>query len=214
MIRGRLVVSLVALGSVGGCAAPGDAARDSSTDAVPENGSAPSDARPSGETRGPGELQSAWWSWAAGAPTGTNPVEDATGAHCRIGQPSSGIWFLAGTFGGSVKRRCTVPRGRALVVPAVNSTGSEGDCAAFMEGAAGSVKLDGKQVGLERWPAVPITMKGVADNPVTLTEGTIETYGCGVWALIPSMPPGTHTVSIRGSSGDFRVSADYGLTVE
>ncbi|MEU5991101.1 signal protein [Spirillospora sp. NPDC047418] len=213
MIRSRIVVSLVVLGLVAGCAEerPDDTAASAGADAMTESGPpAPSGGAAVGSQE-PADVQSAWWSWAAGSPSGRNPVEDATGEFCAVDQPSD-LWFLAGTFGGSVTRRCDVPVGRTLVAPVVNQRGSEGLCAYFMETATGTLTVDGKEAALKRWPAVPITITGVAGNPAS-DEGTVRAYGCGLWGVIPPLTPGPHKVAIRGSSGDFRTSANYELTV-
>jgi hypothetical protein len=66
------------------------------------------------------DLSSAWWAWALTQRAEINPVLDATGEDCRRGQHGR-IWFLAGTFGGSVERSCRIPRQRFLFVPVLNA---------------------------------------------------------------------------------------------
>ncbi|WP_207394211.1 signal protein [Actinomadura formosensis] len=214
MIRARLVVPFTVLALATGCTetGPDDTAESPRAEAATASAPASPSERASIGMRNSGEVQSAWWSWAASAPPKQNPVEDATGARCAVGQPS-GVWFLAGTFGGSVKRRCSVPHDRTLVAPVVNLHGSKEDCAAFMRTAAGTVKLDGKEVPLKRWAATPITITGSVGNPVTSVEGPVKEHGCGLWAMIPPPSPGPHTVGIRGSSGNFRLAVDYELTM-
>ncbi|TMR00131.1 signal protein [Actinomadura soli] len=161
----------------------------------------------------PGEIQTQWWKWAASTPRGRNPVEDETGTHCAAGQGEF-IWNLAGTFGGSVKRRCTMPS-QTLVVPVVNLLGSQSDCAAFMAAARGRWTVDGVAQPVQRWEGSPITVDSVAGNPVTGTAGQTKGYACGFWGFIAQggLAPGKHKISIRGSSGDFHTSVDYDLTV-
>jgi hypothetical protein len=68
-----------------------------------------------------GKLAVSWWKWALETSASVNPVADTTGAHCAQGQ-SGPIWFLAGTFGTeAVSRSCTVPFGKVLFFPLVNS---------------------------------------------------------------------------------------------
>jgi hypothetical protein len=63
----------------------------------------------------------AWWEWAASFEPDTSPVYDRTGARCNAGQ-NGPVWFLAGTFGSArTDRTCTVPAGRFLFFPLVNS---------------------------------------------------------------------------------------------
>ncbi|GAA1891137.1 signal protein [Actinomadura bangladeshensis] len=213
MIRGRIVVSLLLLGLVAGCAEenPDGAGASAEADAVTESGPPSPSGGVAVGSQEPADVQSAWWSWAAGSPSGRNPVEDTTGEFCAVDQPSD-LWFLAGTFGGSVTRGCDIPAGRTLVAPVVNQRGPEEDCAAFMETATGTLTVDGKQAALKRWSAVPITITGVPGNPAS-EEGSVRAYGCGLWGVLPPLPPGPHKVEIRGSSGDFRTSATYNLTV-
>jgi hypothetical protein len=66
------------------------------------------------------EWTATWWPWALAQPAATNPVLDPTGASCGIGQTGK-VWLLAGTFGGPATRSCTVPKGKALLLPLVNN---------------------------------------------------------------------------------------------
>ena len=74
------------------------------------------------------KLAVAWWDWAFNQPPDKNPVVDATGAFAGVGQDhdygqGKNIFFLAGSFGGADQtvRRCTIPKGKALFFPIVNS---------------------------------------------------------------------------------------------
>jgi hypothetical protein len=67
------------------------------------------------------KLSAEWWQWALSIPTSQNPQLDSTGEDCMIGQQGS-IWFLAGVFGGGeATRTCSVPEGKELFFPVVNS---------------------------------------------------------------------------------------------
>ncbi|WP_231493863.1 hypothetical protein [Nocardiopsis sp. CNT312] len=65
------------------------------------------------------ELAGRWWRWVWSAPKGSDPVQDTTGRHASHNQPDD-LWFLAGTYGGTVVRRCEVPAGRPLFFPVLN----------------------------------------------------------------------------------------------
>src|SRR5262249_55520548 len=67
-----------------------------------------------------GEWSAAWWQWLLAIPAPVNPNLDLTGANCGQGQ-SGQVWFLAGNFGGTSTRTCTMPAGRALLVPILNA---------------------------------------------------------------------------------------------
>ena len=67
-----------------------------------------------------GAWAAAWWTWAMETPASINPVVDSTGEFCHVNQEGP-VWFLAGNFGGTTVRNCTVPAGKALFFPVVNS---------------------------------------------------------------------------------------------
>lgn len=66
-----------------------------------------------------GEWSALWWNWAMGQPVASNPIADPDGSFCDVGQ-SGPVWFLAGAFGGSATRSCTIPAGKAIFFPVVN----------------------------------------------------------------------------------------------
>ena len=77
-------------------------------------GALPPQSLPYGHTYG--EWAALWWQWALGIPESMNPVEDTTGQFAGVGQQGP-VWFLGGTFGNSVERGITVPRGKAIFMP-------------------------------------------------------------------------------------------------
>jgi hypothetical protein len=66
-----------------------------------------------------GQWGAEWWKWVYAQPFSKNPVFDATGEFCAEGQ-SGKVWFLAGSFGGTVTRTCAVPKGKAIFFPIYN----------------------------------------------------------------------------------------------
>jgi hypothetical protein len=61
-----------------------------------------------------------WWRWLLSIPKNRNPALDASGEFCGIFQNNPNVWFLAGTFGGLVERKCTIPVGKAVFMPLIN----------------------------------------------------------------------------------------------
>jgi hypothetical protein len=53
-------------------------------------------------------------------PKNINPAYDDTGKNCAQKQ-NGPIWFLAGTYGHPVNRKCDVPAGKAILFPILNS---------------------------------------------------------------------------------------------
>src|SRR5215218_10121357 len=82
----------------------------------------PPDSQPYGLTDG--EWTAKWWQWAYSIPTENNPMLDETGEDCAQAQNQTGpFWFLAGTGAGSVERTCTIPAGKAILLPIINVEG-------------------------------------------------------------------------------------------
>jgi hypothetical protein len=202
-VRRHAIGLLAAVGLVlGGCGDADDARR------APTSADSPQ-APEAGAALPPG-TQGRWWEWAASAREGDDPVSDPSGADCRRNQPAD-VWFLAGTFGTAVTRRCDAPAGRPVVVPVVNLFGAADDCRAFMATAQGSVDLDGNALPIERIDNEPVSFVGVAGNAMGTGTEPVEAVGCGLWARIPDLKAGVHQLRVRGGSGDFEVSVDYRL---
>jgi hypothetical protein len=178
-----------------------------------------------------GEWAARWWQWALGAPVATNPVLDSTGEDCAVGQ-SGHVWFLAGTFGGTVERTCTIPVGTSLFFPVVNfaSIATEPDeteelVHGKVTARANSVdtsllvaEVDGSAIAnLDAYRAHSPTFY------VTLPDGNLfgapaGTYGPaaadGFWLMLAPLPPGTHTVHFGGVlPNGTTVDATYTLQV-
>lgn len=66
------------------------------------------------------ELAGDWWNWAVQFPLATNPIVEDGEVDCTRGQQGK-IWFLAGNFGGTSNRTCTIPTGKALFFPIINT---------------------------------------------------------------------------------------------
>ena len=82
----------------------------------------PIHAHPYGSTYG--EWSAEWWSWVIGIPAGEcfceNPILDVTGEFGDIDQQGP-VFYLAGSFGETVERTLTIPPGKGLFFPIVNS---------------------------------------------------------------------------------------------
>jgi hypothetical protein len=61
-----------------------------------------------------GEWSGKWWQWTLSIPTDVNPLNDKTGENCAKNQNDTQVWFLAGTYGGTAERTCTIPSGKAI----------------------------------------------------------------------------------------------------
>jgi hypothetical protein len=66
------------------------------------------------------QLAGDWWNWAVRFPLATNPLVEDGVVDCTRGQKGK-IWFLAGNFGGTSTRTCTIPDDKALFFPVINT---------------------------------------------------------------------------------------------
>ena len=62
----------------------------------------------------------AWWQWALGVPAPNNPLTDTTGADAGVNN-NGPVFFLAGNFGGVSARTITVPAGKPVFFPVLDS---------------------------------------------------------------------------------------------
>jgi hypothetical protein len=78
----------------------------------------PLDSKPYGLTYN--DWTAKWWQWALSIPKDSNPGGDTTGKDCALKQ-NGPVWFLSGTFGGAATRTCTIPAGKAIMLPLINA---------------------------------------------------------------------------------------------
>jgi hypothetical protein len=71
-----------------------------------------------GETYG--DWGAKWWNWALSVPFDQNPIVDPTGINGSYNQQGP-VWFLAGTFGILAERTITIPAGKFIFFPLVNT---------------------------------------------------------------------------------------------
>jgi hypothetical protein len=150
-------------------------------------------------------------------------------------------WFLAGTFGGQppeVERTCAMPAGRWLFFPLANylfiitepdeteESGRE-DANEFMVSVLTdpdlsiSVTVDGEEV-LRRADSPLVSVKVPEDNVfdllpgVDLEGGSYDGLTDGLWATVPPLSKGKHTIHFELSAPkvDFRQDITYHLTVK
>lgn len=185
-----------------------------------------------------GEWSARWWQWALFIPPGVNPILDATGANCAQGQ-SGHVWFLAGTFGGSAVRTCTVPNGTMLFFPILNGVFGSGlgDCPAGNPGAGCDVPtlrasatanvdspidlevtVDGvplKALSSYRAASPVFSYTVTSDNLIGLPAGTYSpVVSDGYWIMLGPLSTGAHTMFIKGVSASFfETDVTYHLTV-
>src|SRR3954470_4456879 len=62
----------------------------------------------------------AWWTWVLQAPVVTNPLLDTTGHFANVNN-NGPVFFIAGSQGGAVTRSFSVPAGKPVLFPLINT---------------------------------------------------------------------------------------------
>jgi hypothetical protein len=188
------------------------------------------------------ELAALWWQWALAEPTATNPLLGSYEGDPQCdGEPLSDVsgkkWFLAGAAGsGAAERTCTMPVGTQLFFPVGNvifliTEPNENEQVAldfvneYIDAVLAdpefsmSVTVDGKEVKSKRIVRADTALFTVTlpeDNLFGLPAGEYDAVADGLWAALPPLPPGEHTVhfEISAPSVGFSQNITYYLTVE
>jgi len=192
----------------------------------------PPHAQAYGETYG--QWAADWWTWALSIPSEINPLNDTTGAYAAVGQHGP-VWFLAGsTASAAVTRNVTVPDGKALFFPIINTlwwtapTDPPTSLADILSALAGvtaditnlSCTIDGVAVKhLQNYVTIsPVFSFTVAADNVLAIPAAVYTPDVdeGFYLMLAPLRPGQHTIHFTGSSPDLGYSLDvtYNLTVE
>lgn len=179
------------------------------------------------------ELAGDWWSWAVRFPFATNPLVEDGAVDCTRGQQGK-IWFLAGNFGGTSHRACTIPTGKALFFPIRNTLwwvpedgATVAEVRALAHGDIHSttsleVIIDGVVIddpfayraqsppGGFALPCGPLLADfGFSPTPDPRDPAVADGY----WILLAPLHKGAHVIEFRSSSPQLNVEVTYHLTV-
>ncbi len=184
-----------------------------------------------------GEWSARWWQWGLSIPEDKNPIFDTSGAHCAEAQADAPqVWFLAGTFGGKVKRSCDIPGGKDLFFPVLDSLFGQGvgdckgpkDCdpnalrnlASAQENDPPLLEVSIDNVAVENLDQYRVTSpvfnaflpKGAIFG---LPAGTIgPLVSDGYWLLLSPLSPGAHTIHLHAKAiTGFETEATYQLNI-
>ncbi len=179
------------------------------------------------------EWSARWWQWALSLPADAHPLLDSAG--CDAGQ--SGLaWFLGGSFAdATVVRDCTVPAGKPIFFPVLNTEcstiegppffgGNEAelrDCAAtIMDTAVGLfTTIDGVAVqNLSSFRVQsPLYEFSAPDGGLFGGAVTGASVSDGVYLMLAPLSAGAHTIHFGGTQtfGTTTLTLDvtYNLTV-
>ncbi|MEV4424357.1 hypothetical protein ACN9M0_11025 [Streptomyces sp. R-07] len=150
-----------------------------------------------------GTLAARWWQWARSAPESRSPVADTTGEHAAWRQPAD-VWFLAGTYGGRVVRRCEIPADRPLFFPVLNVHHPKlhSRTPLAMDVSSADAYLNGAPLPLGEFTTRPFRL------------GLQMYLSWGIWAGLAPLLPGQYVLEIKAATtGGFGVDTTYHLTV-
>ena len=157
-----------------------------------------------------------YWQWSVSLPKDENPLDDKTGEKCASGQ-SGPVWFLTGTSGGTVKRSCTIPSDKAVLIHvAGNSCSYIENPNAKTESELRTCAINGNQVSSIKVTIDGTELKDVRKYHITshlysenITKDDywgIEGYGPtqavsdSYLLLLEPMSPGNHIITFSQST--------------
>jgi hypothetical protein len=134
-------------------------------------------------------------------------------------RPERTVWFLAGTYEHPVERHCTIPTGKAILFPILNSECSYAEfpglnseeelrqCAKQMqdsivhlEASIDSVPISGLEQYRVRSPLFNLTLG--QNNILELSSNTTtQTVSDGNWLFLEPLSPSEHKIYFKGGLG-------------
>ena len=169
-----------------------------------------------------------WTQWLTSIPKNENPAADTSGANCSVNQQGP-VWFLAGTFGGSAMRTCTIPAGKAILTPILSAfctfltdnARTETDLRQCAQegnnGASLQASVDG--IALPNLESYRITSDLSSftipkDNPYGFPSGNTKTIVDGVFLFLKPLPRGDHVLHFAGATIDNPTVGTQSYTTE
>jgi hypothetical protein len=184
------------------------------------------------------EWTSNWWQWLVSIPEQGNPAADNTGKNCDQKQ-NGPVWFLAGTTGGTAERICTIPAGKAILFPIINSECSYAEypavrsvpelikCATADNDRATNLRATIDGVNLRQIaenyrilsPLFNITF--IQNNLLGAPPGNTQAISDGFWVFLQPLSIGKHEIHFSGltvgnpttGTANFAIDTTYHLTV-
>jgi hypothetical protein len=166
-------------------------------------------------------LPARWWIWAESAGN-RNPISDRTGNDCGINQPDD-VWFLAGTFGGSAERRCTIPAGQPIFFPVMNlicEVVEGADVGRALDECAPQARVASASLDDVELEIVSLTSEGSfafeagPTSVIALPNSRFEAVAGGQWVGPVALTSGRHVLRFAAQSDDIELEVTYQLTVQ
>ncbi len=156
-----------------------------------------------------------WWQWVMRRSEGMRAYHDPDGGQCALDQ-SGDVWYLAGTAGTeSVRRRCRVPEGTHLFLPAITTLshaapGQPRTCAQVQAMAKGNndavvemqVTLDGQPLTPVRGRSADCFDAFVHAPELRRPDRYFPAAADGHWLFLRPLPRGSHELKVHARFDD------------
>lgn len=154
-----------------------------------------------------------WWQWDVGIPSSQHPRDNYTAEKCTVNQNGS-VWFLPDILTGKEKRPCTIPEGKAIMVPLLTGECDTSDPAsqndadirqcstAGDEYGAISATLDGQKIeNLDSYRTATdfFNITIAKDNIFDIPVGTYRGAADGFFVFLKPLSVGDHELHIKTS---------------
>ena len=154
-----------------------------------------------------------WWQWDVGIPISQHPRDNYTAEKCTVNQNGS-VWYLPDILTGKEERTCTVPEGKAILVPLLtgecdtSESTSQSDAELQQCSTAGdeygaiSATLDGQKIeNLDSYRTATdfFNISYVKDNIFDIPVGTYRGIADGFFVFLKPLSVGNHELQIKTS---------------
>ena len=176
-----------------------------------------------------------WWQWFIGIPNSQQPFPDTTGEKCAVKQAGP-VWYLVGAAG-KVERNCTIPSGKAILIPILDTECSYSEtpslktvqdlrkCAVDSnKDAVLKASLDGqeiKNIDNYRVTSSPFNVTYPSDPVFPTNSNFSQAVSDGWFIMLEPLKPGTHELKFSasqlgaGTTGESTVlDVNYNLNVK
>jgi hypothetical protein len=160
-----------------------------------------------------GEWIAKWWNWTFSIPKGEHPRDDFTSEKCAANQEGP-VWFLADQLGGREERTCSIPEGKAILIPLLTGQcgydipevkndedlrrcAMAGDEYGVVEATIDGVKI--KDLANYRTQSGIFNSIQVDNNIYEVPVGTFRALADGYFVFLEPLSAGNHTVNLKVS---------------
>jgi hypothetical protein len=158
---------------------------------------------------------SKWWQWNAGIPSAVHPRDHYSPERCTINQAGP-VWFLPDILTGNEERTCTMPSGKAILVPSLTGACWDDNTDPKLKTEAGirqcasegdnygviSATLDGRNLqNLQQYRTMSryFSITFPNDNVFRNIPGKFPAISDGFFVFLEPLPAGKHDLQLKTS---------------